>query len=100
MWTVRLTDSQRDTLTAFLRAQSELGPALSGALEQIELARWDELPDAALPWDCVAELAEEQGIGEADVVWDLVGGLPVGRRTQRPSMGRPTYRDAAARLSR
>jgi hypothetical protein len=100
MWTVRLTDSQRDTLTALLRAQSELGPALSGVLEQLELARWDELPDAALPWDRVSELAELQGIGEADVVWDLVGGLPVGRRTRRPAVGSRPYRNPAARLSR
>ena len=83
MWTVRLTDAQRDALTAFLRAQAELGPSLSGALEKLELARWDDLPDAALPWDSVAELAAAQGIGEADVVWDLTGGLPVDKRARR-----------------
>lgn len=75
MWTIRLNDAQRDALTAFLRAQAELGPSLSGALEELELARWDDLPDAQLPWGPVAELAAAQGIGEADVVWDLAGGL-------------------------
>ena len=38
-------------------------------------ARWDDLPDATLPWDRVAELAARQGIGEADVVWDLAAGM-------------------------
>ena len=101
MWTVRITDAQRDAVIALLRAQGELGPSLSGALEELELARWDDLPDAQLPWDRVAELAEAQGIGEADVVWDLVGGLPVGRRSGRHAGTRKSpYRDPAARLSR
>ena len=39
--------------------------------QALDLARWDDLPDATLPWDRVAELAESQKIGEADVVWDL-----------------------------
>ena len=82
MWTVRLTDAQRDALTAFLRAQAELGPSLSGALEKLELARWDDLPDAALPWSRVAELAEAQGIAEADVVWDLAGGYRARSRSK------------------
>ena len=64
MWCVKLSDSQRDALRALVRDQGERGPAL-------DLARWDDLPDATLPWDRVAELAERQGIGEADVVWDL-----------------------------
>jgi hypothetical protein len=75
MWTVRLTDAQRDSLAALLRAQSELGPSLAGALEELDFARWDELPDAELPWDRVQELADAQGIDEADVVWDLCGGM-------------------------
>lgn len=75
MWTVRLTDAQRDSVAALLRAQPELGPSLEGALEEIEYARWDELPDARLAWDRVTELADAQAIGEADVVWDLCGGL-------------------------
>ena len=56
------------------RDQDERGPALAAALEALDLARWDDLPDATLPWDRVAELAEKQGIGEADVVWDLTAG--------------------------
>jgi hypothetical protein len=56
---------------ALVTHQRERGPALAAALEALELARWDDLPEATLPWDRVAELAEKQGIGEADVVWDL-----------------------------
>lgn len=58
---------------AALATQERLGPALSGALEALELARWDELPDARLPWAEVADAATRQGVSEADVVWDLSG---------------------------
>ncbi len=75
MWCARLSDSQRDALRALVRAQGELGPSLSGALEALDYARWDDLPDAELPWDRVSELAQAQGIGEADVVWDLAAPL-------------------------
>jgi hypothetical protein len=71
MWTVRLSDAQRDALQLLIGAQGEIGPSLTGALEALELARWDDLPDAELPWDTVTSLATMQGIGEADVVWDL-----------------------------
>jgi hypothetical protein len=73
MWVVRLTDKQLEVLRAMLRSEDHLGPALRGALEAIELARWDELPDASLPWDEVAEAARHQGISEADVIWDRAG---------------------------
>jgi hypothetical protein len=73
MWVVRLTDKQLEVLRAMLRSEDHLGPALRGALEAIELARWDELPDASLPWDEVAEMARRQGISEADVIWDRAG---------------------------
>ncbi len=73
MWNVRLTDRQREVLSATLGAQDRLGPALSGALEALELARWDDLPDARLPWAEVADMASRQGVSEADVVWDLSG---------------------------
>ena len=73
MWLVRLTDKQLEVLTAVLRAEEHLGPALRGALEALELARWDELPDATLPWEDGAEAARRQGVSEADVVWDLAG---------------------------
>jgi hypothetical protein len=73
MWVVRLTDKQLEVLRAMLRSEDHLGPALRGALEAIELARWDELPDASLPWDEVAEVARSQGISEADVIWDRAG---------------------------
>ena len=77
MWIARLTDSQRDALKALIAAQGEVGPSLSGAYEALDLSRWDELPEAELPWDRVAELARTQGCGEADVVWDLASGMKV-----------------------
>jgi hypothetical protein len=73
MWVVRLTDKQLEVLRAVLRSEEHLGPALRGALEAIELARWDDLPDAQLPWEDVVETARHQGISEADVIWDLSG---------------------------
>jgi hypothetical protein len=73
MWIVRYTDKQLEVLRAMLKAEERLGPALSGALEAIELARWDDLPDARLPWSEVSDQARRQGISEADVVWDLSG---------------------------
>jgi hypothetical protein len=82
MWCVKLSDSQRDALRAVIKEQGELGHVLLAALEALDLARWDDLPEATLPWDRVAELAEKQGIGEADVVWDLAAGLPPTPRTR------------------
>ncbi len=79
MWCVKLSDSQRDAVRALIKAQGELGPSLSAALEALDYARWDDLPEAQLPWDRVAELARAQGIGEADVVWDLAAGMPAKR---------------------
>jgi hypothetical protein len=73
MWVVRMTDKQLEVLRALLRSEQHLGPALQGALEGLDLARWDELPEAELPWDEVAEVAQRQGISEADVIWDLSG---------------------------
>ena len=74
MWSVRLTDAQLNAVRALLRDQQKLGGSLQGALENIDLARWDDLPDATLPWESVSELACAQGIGEADVVWDMIAG--------------------------
>ena len=73
MWVVRLSDKQLEVLRAVLRSEDHLGPALRGALEAMELARWDDLPDAQLPWEDVIEAAHRQGISEADVIWDLSG---------------------------
>jgi hypothetical protein len=73
MWVVRLTDKQLEVLRALLRSEQHLGPALQGALEGLDLARWDDLPEAELPWEEVAEVARRQGISEADVIWDLSG---------------------------
>ena len=76
MWCVKLSDSQRDALRALVREQGRTGPTLTAALEALDLARWDDLPDATLPWERVTELAARQGIGEADVVWDLTAKIP------------------------
>jgi hypothetical protein len=84
MWCVKLSDSQRDALRALIKDQEAPGHVLSGALEALDLSRWDDLPDAALPWDRVTELAERQGIGEADVVWDLAAGMPPAPRRREP----------------
>jgi hypothetical protein len=73
MWVVRLSDKQLEVLRALLRSEEHLGPALKGAIEALDLARWDELPDAELPWEQVADAARRQGITEADVIWDLTG---------------------------
>jgi hypothetical protein len=74
MWVVRLTDKQLEVLRALLRSEEHLGPALRGSIEALELARWDDLPEAALPWDEVEVVARRQNISEADVIWDLAGG--------------------------
>jgi hypothetical protein len=96
MWCVRLTDAQRDAVAALIRAQGETGPSLAGALEALDLSRWDDLPEAELPWDRVVELARRQGIGEADVLWDLATGY----KPAPPSSGyrrrRPPARRRAA----
>ena len=73
MWVVRLTDKQLEVLKALLRSEEHLGPALQRSLEALELARWDDLPDAQLPWSDVSASARKQGVSEADVVWDLCG---------------------------
>lgn len=73
MWVVRLSDKQLEVLKALVRSEERHGPTLARALESLELARWDDLPDAQLPWERVIELAGVQGISEADVVWDMAG---------------------------
>jgi len=73
MWCARFSESQRDVLKELIKAQGELGPDLEGALEALDLARWDDLPEAELPWQEVVDKAELQGISEADVIWDMSG---------------------------
>ena len=73
MWVVRLTDKQLEVLRALLRSEEHLGPALKGAVEALDLARWDDLPEAELPWGEVENVARLQGISEADVIWDISG---------------------------
>jgi hypothetical protein len=87
MWYARFSESQIETLRDLIRAQGELGPDLEGALEALELARWDDLPEAELPWKDVSKQAELQGISEADVVWDMSGRKkePAAPRLKRPA---------------
>ncbi len=73
MWVVRMTDKQLEVLRALLRSEQQLGPALRGAVEALDLACWDDLPNAELPWDEVESTARRQGITQADVIWDLAG---------------------------
>ena len=86
MWCARFSESQRQTLQELIRAQGEVGPELEGALEALELARWDDLPEAQLPWQTVSEQAAVQGISEADVIWDMSGRReePAAPRSKRP----------------
>jgi len=87
MWSARFSEDQLQTLKELIRAQGELGPELEGALEALELARWDDLPDAELPWESVSEQAAAQGISEADVIWDMSGRKkePAAPRAKRPA---------------
>ena len=73
MWCARFTESQLQTLKELIRIQGEVGADLEGALEALDLARWDDLPEAELPWSLVADQAQLQGISEADVIWDRCG---------------------------
>jgi len=73
MWVVRLSDKQLEVLRALLRSEEHLGPALKGVIEALELARWDDLPEAELPWEEIETKARQQGISVADVIWDLSG---------------------------
>ena len=90
MWCARFTESQLETLKDLIRIQGEVGSDLEGALEALELARWDDLPEAQLPWPQVAEAAALQGISEADVVWDMSGrrkeaAVPRARKPRKPA---------------
>ena len=71
MWVVRMSDKQLEVLRALLRSEEHLGPALKGAVEALDLARWDELPEAELPWDEIESHRPPPGHLEADVIWDL-----------------------------
>lgn len=75
MWVVRLSEKQLEVLRAVIRSERHRGPALEGALEALDLARYDDLPEAQLPWIEVAHEAERQGVSEADVIWDMSGRL-------------------------
>jgi hypothetical protein len=73
MWVVRLSDKQLEVLRALLRSEEHLGPALKGAVEALDLARWDDLPEAELPWEEIEAAARVQGCSPADVIWDRAG---------------------------
>src|SRR5438093_11974197 len=89
MWCARFIDCQLEVLKDMIKAQGELGPDFEGALEALELSRWDDLPEAELPWNEVVEKATFQGISEADVVWDMAG------RKKEPAVPRSRSKSAA-----
>ena len=62
MWCARFTESQLETLKELIKIQGEVGEDLQGALQALELARWDDLPEAELPWKTVSDQAQLQGI--------------------------------------
>jgi hypothetical protein len=95
VWCARFTDSQIETLKALIRIQGDVGEDLEGALEAMELARWDDLPDAQLPWTDVTTRAEQQGISEADVVWDLAGRRKEQKQLPVKASARKTTRKTA-----
>lgn len=76
MWEVRFSEAQHEVLIALIRSQGHRGPSLTGALEALELARWDELPEATLPWPEIDQACRMQGITEADAIWDACGQHP------------------------
>ena len=73
MWVVRLSDKQLEVLRALLRSEGHLGPALTGTVEALDLARWDDLPEAELPWEEIEATARRQGCTPADIIWDIAG---------------------------
>ena len=76
MWCVKLSDSQRDALRALIKAPGRAGPLLTARARGARPApAGTTCPRPTLPWERVAELAARQGIGEADVVWDLAAGM-------------------------
>jgi hypothetical protein len=95
MWCVRLSDAGRDALRELISSQDSPGAAITAVLEALELARWDDLPEASLPWERVAELAAAQNIDEADVVWDLAAGMPHKSAPPTRRQGRKPARRAA-----
>jgi hypothetical protein len=98
MWCARFTESQLETLKELIRIQGEVGTDLEGALEALELARWDDLPEAELPWTLVTDQAELQGISEADVIWDIAGRRKENAAPRmKPSVKRPAKRAADGR---
>jgi hypothetical protein len=90
MWVVRFSDKQLEVVRAVLRSEQHRGPALEGALEALDLSRWDDLPEAQLPWGEVQSEAMKQGVSEADVIWDRCGRHdepampPIGAKARRP----------------
>ncbi len=95
MWVVRLSDKQLEVVRAVLRSEEHRGPALEGALEALDLARWDDLPDAELPWSEVSDSARLQGVSEADVIWDISG-----RHAEPPAPKISKRKDGSGRKGR
>ena len=80
MWSVKLSDSQRDALRALIKAQGDPGHRSRARSKRSTTRAGTSCRTRPLPWDRVAELARAQDIGEADVVWDLAGRDALGGR--------------------
>ena len=100
MWCARFTESQLQTLKELIRIQGEVGADLEGALEALDLARWDDLPEAELPWKVIADQADLQGISEADVIWDMSGRKKEPAASVRPKGARQSRRTPNRRARR
>ena len=73
MWSVRLTDSQRDALRLLLDAQGELGPSLTGARESLDL----------VGLDVAAAIGDEIGAEVPARIGELIAAGSLGRKTGR-----------------
>ena len=102
MWCARFSESQLETLKDLIRIQGEVGPDLEGALEALELARWDDLPEARAALGAGPRAGRAQGISEADVIWDMAGRKKEPRaprvraRARKPATPRAEARPQAA----
>ena len=88
MWCVKLSDSQRDALIALVKTQCEPGPAVTAVLEALDAGALGRPPRGHAAVGQGRRAGRAQGIGEADVVWDLAAGMPSKAR-RRPAAGPP-----------
>jgi len=105
MWVVRFSDKQLEVVRAVLRSEEHRGPALEGALEALDLARWDEPPvrDESQLYDNIDVLVAVAGAHDVlpaqvahtwllrkPVVTSVVGAAPTNLPTTRASQPLPS----------